>query len=609
MGKLVKKLFYLFSDREKIQIGIIFLLMLMGAGLETLGVGLIPAFVALLGNPEIIEQQKTLNWLYIQSGATSHQIFLLWVSIALLAIYLIKNIYLSILTYWQYYFLYRKQVSLSSRLLRSYLNSSYTFHLQRNSADLVRNVTSEVPQIFAGILIPMLTLVTEIMVMICLGILLAIAEPLSSAIAAMFLGASIFWLNGTIRKQMSGQGLIRQEQSGQMIQWVNQSLGGIKETKVLGRETFFLDAFTKSTRAFGKANLFVGLATQLPNLFIDTVLIASVLLIVIFSLIQGREIQSILPMLSLFAIAALRLMPSAKRIVSTVTNIRYFKHSVDLIHQDLVYLEIRSNSLQEVNNFVAPEIRFKKSIELRNIHYLYPNVSQPSLSGISIEISRGQTIAFIGSSGAGKTTIVDIILGLLTPSQGEISVDGKNILTNLAGWQRQIGYIPQSIYLSDDTIRNNIAFGLASHEINEEKVWAAIKASQLEELVHGLPEQLDTLVGERGIRLSGGQRQRIGIARALYHNPEVIVMDEATAALDNTTEREFMCALESMSGQKTMIMIAHRLSTVKNCDRLYLMQQGQVICSGTYNELLSQSNEFKLLAQSESHNKVYPNVP
>ena len=596
MGKLLRKLLYLFSDREKIQIGIILLLMLIGAGLETLGVGLIPAFVALLGNPEIIEKQKTLNWLYIQSGATSHQIFLLWVSTILLAIYLIKNVYLAILTYWQYYFLYEKQISLSSRLLRSYLNSSYTFHLQRNSADLVRNVTSEIPQIFSVVLIPMLILVTETMVMSCIGILLAIAEPASSAIAAIFLGISIFWLNRTINKQMSGQGLIRQEQSGQMIQWVNQSLGGIKETKVLGREIFFLDAFTKSTQAFGKANLFVGLATQLPNLFIDTVLIASVLLIVIFSLIQGREIQSILPMLSLFAIASLRLMPSAKRIVSTITNIRYFKHSVDLIYQDLISLETTSNSLEIVHRSKGSLIQFANLIELRNIKYQYPNASQSSLLGISLSIIKGQSIAFVGSSGAGKTTIIDIILGLLTPSQGEILVDGKDILTNIASWQQQIGYIPQSIYLSDDTIRNNIAFGLATNEIKEEQVWAAIKAAQLEELVHGLPDQLDTLVGERGIRLSGGQRQRIGIARALYHNPEVIIMDEATAALDNTTEREFMFALESMTEQKTMIMIAHRLSTVKNCDRLYLIKNGMVSDSGTYDELISKNKDFQIMA-------------
>lgn len=595
MNKLLKKILYLFNKREKLQIGVTFLLILIGAGFETLGVGLIPPFVALLGNPEIIQKQRILSWFFTKSGSSSNQIFLLWASIILLGIYLLKNTYLAILTCWQYFFLYKKQVSLSSRLLQSYLYSPYTFHLQRNSAELVRNVTSEVPQIFANVLVPMLTLVTEVMVMSCLALLLVIVEPVSSAIAAVFLGAAIFGLNRTIRKQMSGQGLIRQEQSGQMIKWINQSLDGIKETKLLGREIFFLNSFVRSTKAYGKANLSAGLATQLPNLFIDTILISSVLLIVIFSLIQGREIQSILPMLSLFAIAALRLMPSAKRIVSTITNIRYSKYAVDLIYKDLLFLE-KTKLTPSVNKSKTSVNQFKYSIEIRDVQYQYPNASKLSLSGISLSISKGQSIAFIGASGSGKTTLVDAILGLLTPSQGEILVDNKNILANLEGWQKQIGYVPQSIYLSDDTIRNNIAFGLAPNEIEEEQVRAAIRAAQLEGLVYSLPDQLETLVGERGIRLSGGQRQRIGIARALYHNPEIIVMDEATAALDNTTEREFMQALDSMSGHKTIIMIAHRLSTVKNCDCLYLLKEGRVASSGTYADLIQDNLEFKQTA-------------
>ena len=601
MNKLLRKLLYIFNYQEKLQIATIFLFMLVGAVLETIGVGLIPPFVSLLGNPEIIEQQEILSWLYTQLGASSHQVFLLWMSLILLSVYLFKNAYLAILTYWQYRFLYQKQMSLSARLLKLYLNSPYTFHLQRNSAELVRNVTSEVPLIFAGVLIPMLILTTEIMVMGCITVLLLIAEPLSSAIAAIFLCVSIFCLNKIIRKQMNGQGLIRQEQSGQMIKWVNQGLGGIKETKVLGREAFFLNTFAKSTQAYSKANLIVGLATQLPNLFIDTVLIASVLLIVIFSLIQGREIRSILPMVSLFAISSLRLMPSAKRIISTLTTIRYSKDSVDVVHYDLISLETTSTQASLIKSNQTSSHLFQNSIELKDIHYQYPNASKLSLLGISLSITKGQAIALVGESGSGKTTLVDVILGLLPPSQGEILVDDENILSNLTNWQSQIGYIPQSIYLCDDTIRSNIAFGVPLDQINEEQVWKSLKAAQLGELIRNLPDQLDTLVGERGIRLSGGQRQRIGIARALYHDPEVLIMDEATAALDNNTEREFMEALESMSKDKTMIMIAHRLSTVKNCEHLYLMQQGKIIGSGTYNELLSQSIEFRLLDQSESN--------
>ena len=601
MNKLLRKLLYIFNYQEKLQIATIFLFMLVGAVLETIGVGLIPPFVSLLGNPEIIEQQEILSWLYTQLGASSHQVFLLWMSLILLSVYLFKNAYLAILTYWQYRFLYQKQMSLSARLLKLYLNSPYTFHLQRNSAELVRNVTSEVPLIFAGVLIPMLILTTEIMVMGCITVLLLIAEPLSSAIAAIFLCVSIFCLNKIIRKQMNGQGLIRQEQSGQMIKWVNQGLGGIKETKVLGREAFFLNTFAKSTQAYSKANLIVGLATQLPNLFIDTVLIASVLLIVIFSLIQGREIRSILPIVSLFAISSLLLMPSAKRIISTLTTIRYSKDSVDVVHYDLISLETTSTQASLIKSNQTSSHLFQNSIELKDIHYQYPNASKLSLLGISLSITKGQAIALVGESGSGKTTLVDVILGLLPPSQGEILVDDENILSNLTNWQSQIGYIPQSIYLCDDTIRSNIAFGVPLDQINEEQVWKSLKAAQLGELIRNLPDQLDTLVGERGIRLSGGQRQRIGIARALYHDPEVLIMDEATAALDNNTEREFMEALESMSKDKTMIMIAHRLSTVKNCEHLYLMQQGKIIGSGTYNELLSQSIEFRLLDQSESN--------
>jgi ATP-binding cassette subfamily C protein len=306
-------------------------------------------------------------------------------------------------------------------------------------------------------------------------------------------------------------------------------------------------------------------------------------------------------MLSLFAIAAVRLMPSAKRIISTITTIRYSKDSVDVIHYDLLSLETTPTKTSLIKSTQTSSHLFQNTIELKNIYYQYPNASKLSLLGISLSITKGQAIALVGESGSGKTTLVDVILGLLPPSQGEILVDEENILSNLTNWQSQIGYIPQSIYLCDDTIRSNIAFGLPLDQINEEQVWKSLRAAQLGELIRNLPDQLDTLVGERGIRLSGGQRQRIGIARALYHDPEILVMDEATAALDNNTEREFMEALESMSKDKTMIMIAHRLSTVKNCEHLYLMQQGKIIGSGTYNELLSQSIEFRLLDQSESN--------
>jgi ATP-binding cassette, subfamily B, bacterial PglK len=338
------------------------------------------------------------------------------------------------------------------------------------------------------------------------------------------------------------------------------------------------------------------LSDQLPGLLIEAASIASVLLVVMFSLWQGKEINTILPMLALFAIAALRLMPSAKRILSALTNVRFFQHTIDVLHEDLAILNQKITSHQSIKPIEnsAEAIQFHQKIELSHLHYTYPEAEKPSVIDISLAIKKGQSVAFVGTSGAGKTTVIDLILGLLTPDRGKILVDDRDISTNLPSWQRQIGYIPQNIFLSDDSIVRNIAFGVA--EIDEAQVWEALKAAQLAELVQTLPQKLDTLVGENGIRLSGGQRQRIGIARALYHQPQILIMDEATAALDNNTEREFMQALSWMSANKTLITIAHRLSTVKNCDYLYFFQDGQITAEGSYEQLLAKSLDFRLMA-------------
>ena len=584
--------------------GLIFLLILGGGVIETSVVGLIAPFVAILNTPEIVLNQKTLRVIYDQVGATSPRQFLLWSTFGLAALYCFKSVYLAVLAYIQISFFNRKQVDISQRLLKAYLDSPYTFHLQHNSADLIRNTTGEVGQVFANIITPSLLLLAEVIVLIFITLVLITFEPISSAIAALSLFLATFIFNKLIRKQVNKQGLVRQQRAGKLLQCVTQSLGGIKETKVLGREDFFVEAYKKENQALNQSFLVLSLVNQLPPLFIEAIVMVTLLLIVAFTIIQDKEISIVLQTISLFAIAALRLMPSIKRILAAVTTIRYYKYSVDVVYQDLVDIEIERNKLHSSISQQLIPMQFETNIQLQNIDYQYPNSKERSLKNVSLTVPKGHTVGFVGSSGAGKTTIVDIILGLLIPSQGQVVVDGKNIQTNLINWQQHIGYIPQSIHLSDDTIRNNIAFGIPDEQIIEEQVWTALEAAQLKEMVCNSPEQLDTVVGERGIRLSGGQRQRIGIARALYHNPDVLVMDEATAALDNTTEQEFIQALETLSGKKTIIMIAHRLTTVKNCDRLYLMQQGEIICSGTYNDLLLQSIEFRSLAQLESNHKL-----
>jgi len=591
-----KKILYLFSDREKVQIGLIFLLILVGAAIETSAVGLIAPFIAILNNPEIIFKQTTLQSIYNFIGASSPRQFLLWSTYGLIGFYCAKGIYIAILAYIQISFFNQKQLDISQRLLKAYLDSPYIFHLQHNSADLISNISSEVSQIFVGVISPFLILLTEIIVMTFVTILLITFEPVSSAIAAISLSLSILIFNQILRKRVNEQGLLRKQYTVKLLQSVNQSLGGIKETKVLGREDFFIEAYIKNNQILNQANLFITLANQLPPLFIEAIVMTVLLLIIVFTILQGKEISALLQTISLFAIAALRLMPSIKRILATLTTIRYFQASVNAVYQDLVALKVLQHKPKSKSNQALPLISFEREIQLQNIDYEYPNSKGRSLKNISLVIPKGSTVGFVGSSGAGKTTIVDIILGLLTPSKGQVIVDGQDIQTNLASWHQHLGYIPQSIYLSDDTIRNNIAFGIPESQIVEDEIWEALEAAQLKEMVCDLPEQLDTFVGERGIRLSGGQRQRVGIARALYHNPDVLIMDEATAALDNATEREFIEALEAMSGKKTIIMIAHRLSTVKNCDRLYLMQQGQIISFGSYDELLSNSTEFRSLA-------------
>ena len=576
--------------------GIIFLLILGGGVIETSVVGLIAPFVAILNTPEIVLNQKTLRVIYDQVGATSSRQFLLWSTFGLAALYCFKSIYLAVLAYIQISFFNRKQVDISQRLLKAYLDSPYTFHLQHNSADLIRNTTGEVGQVFANVITPSLLLLAEVIVLIFITLVLITFEPISSAIAALSLFLATFIFNKLIRKQVNKQGLVRQQRSGKLLQCVTQSLGGIKETKVLGREDFFVEAYKKENQALNQSFLVLSLVNQLPPLFIEAIVMVTLLLIVAFTIIQDKEISIVLQTISLFAIAALRLMPSIKRILAAVTTIRYYKYSVDVVYQDLVDIEIERNKLHSSIPQQLIPMQFETNIQLQNIDYQYPNSKEQSLKNVSLTIPKGHTVGFVGSSGAGKTTIVDIILGLLIPSQGQVVVDGKNIQTNLINWQQHIGYIPQSIHLSDDTIRNNIAFGIPDEQIIEEQVWIALEAAQLKEMVCNLPEQLDTVVGERGIRLSGGQRQRIGIARALYHNPDVLIMDEATAALDNATERDFVQALEAMSGKKTIIMIAHRLSTVKNCDQLYLIKEGQITDVGTYAELVENNLEFKKTA-------------
>lgn len=603
MKSTFSKFLYLFNRREKLQILVLLILILVGALLETFVVGLIYPFISVLKRPEIIHEHWMSSWVYRVMRAGSDKEFIVWIAAGLIGVYLLKNVYLVFLAYTQSRFIFNKQRKFSRRFFTFYLHQPYTFHLQRNAAELLNKINSVVPSLFSSFLLFALMFVIETITTISILGLLILIKPLPAIITVSILGTFTFAFYRILRKKIGELGKLSQHYSEKMIQWINQGLGGLKETKVLGREEFFINTFDRNSKGLVRVQLFMHVINQLPRSFLETICMISMLLIMLLIIVQNKEIQSIIPTLSIFAMAAFRIIPSMNRIFAATAVLRYNSYSIEVVYNDLVSFnkDITTNDVAKRSDTAETVIVFNKVIELKNVYYKYPNANRLALNDISIKIPQHYSVGFVGPSGAGKTTLVDIILGLLTPTQGKMLVDGKDIQDNLASWQRRIGYIPQNIYLSDDTIRCNIAFGLPDERIDEEKVWSALESAQLEELVNSFSDKINTFIGERGIRLSGGQRQRIGIARALYHNPEVLVMDEGTASLDNETEREVMKAMRRLSGKKTLIIIAHRLSTVKNCDLLYFVSDGKIMGCGKYDDLLNTSSEFKAMVVSAKY--------
>ncbi|WP_448513783.1 ABC transporter ATP-binding protein, partial [Parathermosynechococcus lividus] len=559
------------------------------------GVGLVLPFIAIIEKPERLNE--ILFWRQNNTPLTLNEEYewLLTLSLSFGALYIFKNLFIAGSNYIQFKFLNEKQRKFSVLLLRSYLFKPYTFHLQNNTAKLIQNAKTETNNVFNQYLLPILVIISEFLIVLAIFSVIILANPFIAIIVIASLALLTYLFFKVFQRALRNLGAKRVHYEQHVVQAISQALGGIKEVKILGREKLFLDVYEENLIEDRKANFFFNFISQLPRSYFETLAVTTIILIIVLTLVQHGSMDQVFPLISLFAAAAFRLLPSATRLMNSLNAAIFFSAAVDVVYDDI--LEARTFSTPALASSNSSPQPFHDRLELLDIYYSYPNTQRPALEGVSLTIKQGEMIGFVGSSGAGKTTIVDVILGLLTPSHGDIRVDGVSIYTNLSQWQRQIGYIPQSIYLSDDTLRRNIAFGLPDTAIDEEALLAAVHAAQLSTFVAGLPEGLDTIVGERGVRLSGGQRQRIGIARALYHNPGVLIMDEATAALDNQTEAGVMDAIQALSGEKTIIMIAHRLSTVMNCDRLYLMANGKVAATGTYTELIEHSPEFRAMAK------------
>lgn len=570
---MYKKLSYIFSKRDKYKIALLLCIMVAGSFLELLGVAVFQPFVNIIMMPGSIQENPYLARIYQMFGCSTTESFLTVVALGIIVIYVVKNVYLWVEQNLIMKFTYGMQQKLSTRLLTTYLSEPYTFHLNKNIAELQRSMQEDTG-LFTQVLMHTLQLVAEVVVCIVLGVYLF---TVSNSITVVIVGLLILCvvLFTKITKRFTEQlGKEAQVYKGKLYQWVNQSLGGVKEVKVLNREEFFVSSYKKYYGLYIKGVRINRLLSITPKYMVEAVCMTGLLIAIIIKLNFGHgELENFIPQLATFAVAAFRLLPSVGRINEHVNNILYAVPSVDLIYGDLKGIEDYQESKGEEE---GKEWSFEHGITAKHITYAYPNTDTNVLEDANCVIPKGKTVAFIGSSGAGKTTMADIILGLLAPQRGKILVDGIDVFKNLTMWHHQIGYIPQVIYLSDDTIRNNIAFGIHEDQIDEEAVRTALKKAQLAEFVDTLPDGLDTIVGDRGVRLSGGQRQRIGIARALYHDPEILVLDEATSALDNETETAVMEAIESLQGSKTMIIIAHRLTTIQNADIIYEVGDGKV---------------------------------
>ena len=473
--------------------------------------------------------------------------------------------------------------NLSQRLFLGYLHQPYTFHLQRNSSDLIRNIQSEVV-LFTDVSKAAIVMSTEFSVLLTTIVFLFVVEPAGAFFVTSFLGIIAFLFHRVTKGKLLKWGKQRQINDGFAIKHLLQGLGGVKDVKLFGREEQFLQEYSKYNSSSARLLAKVLTLGQAPRLYLEVLSVIGLAGLVISMILQSKPLDQLIPILGVFVVAAFRMIPSVIRILSSMQTFRYIRPVVDVLSNE--FLMIQKTQEQKLISNPSEKIDFNNAIELKEVIFYYPGSSVPALNGISIKIKKGETIGFIGASGSGKSTIVDVILGLLLVSEGEVMVDNNNIQMNMRSWQDKIGYVPQSIYLTDDTLRCNVAFGLPDEQIDDEAVMRAIKAAQLETLVSTLSEGVETIVGERGIRLSGGQRQRIGIARALYHDPSVLVLDEATSALDTETEQGVMDAVKALHGTKTVLIVAHRLTTVQDCDRIYRLDTGKIVATGVPEDIL-----------------------
>lgn len=581
---MLKKIRYIFDRKQKVQIVILGIMIFIGGFLETLGVGAMMPVVTALITPETlmgyIERyeflQKICEALHIDSVGEVAIALLL----SLMVIYVVKNLFILFMTYKQNDFISQNRNRMISRVLGEFLNRPYEQYLGADIPTVFRITDNDIPHMFTLIL-SMLQLASEVVVSCLIFIMMLIMDAKMTLFVVILFGAMTFFIVKVFKPRLNQIGAKNQSIQSRIAKWRLQAIYGLKDVKVLNREEFFIRNYYESGKIGADVATSYAVMNNIPRLLIETVFIVGVLGFIAIYINGGGDMSAMANTLVAFGVAAIRVLPSVNRINTYITQISYTQPSLDFVYQNLqegmktdaMLRERKANSQKE-------KLKLEHQIELNHISFHYPDTDKNIFTDAHMVVPKGKSVGIIGASGAGKSTIVDVLLGLLHAQEGEITCDGVDIFKNYESWLAQIGYIPQSIYLVDESIRDNIAFGIDENEIDDNRIWEVLKEAQLKEFVEGLPEGLDTTIGDRGVRLSGGQRQRIGIARALYHNPEILVFDEATSALDNDTEAAVMEAVNSFHGKKTMIIIAHRLNTIEKCDIIYKVENEKLVETG-----------------------------
>lgn len=571
--KLIKRVIAILTERQRKLLIIMLLMMLIGAGLETAGTSLLIPFITIAMEPDSVFQNEYLKYFYDLLHLTSVNGFLVMLSIVLSAVFILKNIYLYFMYYAQYRFIYNGQFNTSRGLFKDYVRRPYEFYLDASTPVVMRHIMSDVNGSY-NLLLTFLQLFTELFIFAALLVLALVYSPAMTLVMCAVLGIILLANKMILGPTLRRFGHEVQTNSALTTKWIMQAVNGMKETKVLNKERYFVEQYEKSADRLNAIQKRQNSMQNIPRLMIETVCMCGILLVMAVFLSIGNNLNEMITQLGVLAVVAIKLMPSANKLSTYINNIAYYEPSLTAV--EAIIIRSHQKDVDTDILFLKKEIEpmgFSKEVKLENITYRYPNTEVNILENASVSIPIGKSIGFIGPSGAGKSTTVDILLGLLEPQGGRVTVDGVDIRSNLPGWYARIGYVPQMIFMLDDTIRNNVAYGVDEKDIDEEQVWYALREAQMDEFVRGLPDGLDTSIGERGVRISGGQRQRLGIARALYTEPEIMIFDEATSALDNDTESAIMEAIERLHGKKTLVIIAHRLTTIEKCDAVYRVEE------------------------------------